>query len=72
MYAADKWAASRSWRRTPERWLLIVAVLGGWPGALISQPLMNHKLRKTRFVVSLWSCVAVNVALLATFPFGHA
>lgn len=64
-YARDKSAARRSRRRTPERTLHLMALLGGWPGALLAQRRLRHKSSKTSFLVSFWLTVALNLALLA-------
>jgi len=49
LYGIDKFAAVRGWRRTPEAQLHLVALAGGWPGALIAQKLFRHKTRKQPF-----------------------
>lgn len=64
-YARDKSAARRSRRRTPERTLHLMALLGGWPGALLAQRRLRHKSSKTSFLVSFWLTVVLNLALLA-------
>lgn len=45
-YGFDKWAAQRDWRRVPERRLLLLDLLGGWPGGAAAQWLFHHKTRK--------------------------
>ena len=64
-YAADKSAARRNRWRTPERTLHLLALCGGWPGALIAQNRLRHKSGKTAFLVIFWLCVAANCAALA-------
>ena len=64
-YARDKSAARRSRRRTPEKTLHLMALLGGWPGALLAQRRLRHKSSKTSFLVTFWLTVVVNLALLA-------
>lgn len=54
MYALDKSAAIQQQRRTPERTLHVLALLGGWPGAWLAQKLWRHKSRKRRFLVVFW------------------
>ena len=49
MYWRDKRAAQRRGWRTPERMLHVVALLGGWPGALLGQRVFRHKTRKRWF-----------------------
>lgn len=64
VYRRDKSAAQRGQQRTPETTLDIIALLGGWPGALLAQALFRHKSSKTAFQLRFWIIVVVNVALL--------
>ncbi|TMS59468.1 DUF1294 domain-containing protein [Imbroritus primus] len=66
-YYSDKQAASRNARRTPEHSLHLLALAGGWPGALIAQQLFRHKNRKTSFQVTFWSTVALHCAAVAAW-----
>jgi uncharacterized membrane protein YsdA (DUF1294 family) len=61
-YALDKSAARRGERRTPESRLLVLGLLGGWPGALLAQQWLRHKTVKQPFRSMFWASVAVNVA----------
>lgn len=62
LYAFDKSAAmNRRWRTT-ENTLLVVGLLGGWPGGLVAQRWFRHKSRKTGFLVPFWFTVALNCA----------
>lgn len=67
MYAWDKRQAKRSSytkvNRTPERTLQLLALLGGWPGALLAQQLLRHKSQKRSFIVLLWLCILLNVSV---------
>lgn len=56
-YWCDKHNAQRGQWRIPERHLHTVALLGGWPGALIAQKLMRHKTQKTVFQSVFWLIV---------------
>lgn len=49
--------------RIPEKNLHIVDLLGGWPGALISRALYNHKTSKVSFVRIFRLTVAINIAI---------
>jgi uncharacterized membrane protein YsdA (DUF1294 family)/cold shock CspA family protein len=64
MYGFDKSAAQRGRRRTPENSLHIVALLGGWPGALLAQDLFRHKSSKAEFQAVFWTTVVVNCGAL--------
>ena len=65
VYAADKSAARAGRRRTPENTLILLGLVGGWPGALVAQRTLRHKTRKTGFLAAFWLSVALNVAVLA-------
>lgn len=66
-YAADKRAAVDRRRRIPEDQLQAIALLGGWPGALVAQRRFRHKSAKRSFQAILWLMVFVNVAVLVFF-----
>jgi uncharacterized membrane protein YsdA (DUF1294 family) len=69
-YAIDKSAARRKLTRTPEKTLHLLALLGGWPGAVIAQKLLRHKSRKQSFQVVFWLSIIFNffaLALLLSF-----
>lgn len=67
LYRADKRAASSGAWRTPESTLHLVAVLGGWPGALIARHQLHHKTRKSAFRITFWFTVFANCATVAWF-----
>ena len=60
-YAADKSAASRGTWRTPESTLHLLAVVGGWPGALLAQQFLRHKSTKQPFRQVFWATALLNV-----------
>ncbi len=64
VYGKDKWAAKRQAWRTPERTLHVLALLGGWPGALIGQKLFSHKKSKTSFKRVFWFTVVGNILIV--------
>ncbi|MGV8960423.1 MAG: DUF1294 domain-containing protein [Stenotrophomonas sp.] len=70
VYAHDKSAARRGQWRTPEHTLHLIALLGGWPGALLAQGLFQHKSAKTGFRIVFWLTVVANLAALALW-LGH-
>jgi len=60
LYAADKSAAQNNRWRTPESTLHLVALLGGWPGALVAQDVFRHKSKKEAFQALFWATVVLN------------
>jgi uncharacterized membrane protein YsdA (DUF1294 family)/cold shock CspA family protein len=62
VYAIDKQAARRRHRRTPENHLHLLALFGGWPGALLAQQLHRHKSTKAGFRARFWWTVGFNIA----------
>ncbi|CAN5498175.1 cold shock and DUF1294 domain-containing protein [soil metagenome] len=74
IYAADKRAAQRGGWRTPENTLLLVGLIGGWPGAIVAQQLLRHKTKKLSFRTRFWVSVIVNVIVfvaLVVYFNGH-
>lgn len=65
VYWRDKRAARIGARRTPEIRLHLLALAGGWPGALLARCLLRHKSAKPAFRVGLVLSVAGNLGLLA-------
>ena len=66
-YAADKAAAQQGRWRTSESTLHLLALLGGWPGALVGRQAYHHKTRKQPFTTVVWVTVALNVAALSAY-----
>lgn len=64
VYAVDKDAARTGRRRTPESTLHCLALLGGWPGALLAQGLRRHKSSKASFQSAFRWTVVFNCAAL--------
>lgn len=60
-YAQDKHAAQHNRWRTKENTLHSLALVGGWPGALLAQKLLRHKSSKASFQRVFWATVVVNV-----------
>jgi uncharacterized membrane protein YsdA (DUF1294 family) len=64
VYAVDKSAAVAGRRRVSERSLLLLGLIGGWPGGLLAQRLLRHKTRKTSFLLQFWCTVGANLLVL--------
>jgi uncharacterized membrane protein YsdA (DUF1294 family)/cold shock CspA family protein len=65
MYAIDKSAARHDHRRrTPESTLHLIALVGGWPGALLAQRVFRHKSSKAAFQRVFWATVVLNCLAL--------
>jgi uncharacterized membrane protein YsdA (DUF1294 family) len=66
-YAIDKSAAAQRGARVPEKTLLLLGLLGGWPGGLLAQQWLRHKTRKQPFRILFWLSVLLHGgALIAT------
>ena len=63
-YAIDKSAAKKNKWRTPENTLHFIALIGGWPGALIAQQILRHKSKKVSFRIVFWITVIINCGAL--------
>ncbi len=50
--------------RVPERSLHILALMCGWPGALIAQQWLRHKSQKRAFIAVLWLTIIINTSVL--------
>jgi uncharacterized membrane protein YsdA (DUF1294 family)/cold shock CspA family protein len=62
LYAIDKAQAARDGHRVPEPRLHLLALVGGWPGALLAQQFLRHKTAKASFLRGFWITVVLNVA----------
>lgn len=65
LYAWDKRQAQRGRWRVPEARLHLLALLGGWPGALLAQGWLRHKTHKRIFRLVFWITVLANTATIA-------
>jgi len=63
LYALDKQAAKKQRWRIKETTLHMLALFGGWPGALLAQQLFRHKSAKGRFKLILWLTIISNIGL---------
>ena len=64
IYDMDKKAAQQGKQRIPEKNLHLLALMGGWPGALLAQQKLRHKSAKTEFQQVFWATVMMNWVLL--------
>jgi uncharacterized membrane protein YsdA (DUF1294 family)/cold shock CspA family protein len=60
VYRHDKSAAQQNQWRTGEGTLILLGVLGGWPGAFVAQHFFRHKTKKRSFQFAFWVSVLVN------------
>lgn len=69
-YGRDKAAAQQGQWRVAESTLLMLGLLGGWPGALLAQHILRHKTSKRSFQAVFWLTVVLNVGVfvMATTP----
>ncbi len=72
VYAWDKASAQVGRWRTTESTLLLIGLLGGWPGAAFAQQAFRHKSRKVSFQVSFWLTVIVNCVGLGLLIYDNA
>ena len=69
-YYKDKQSAQNGAWRTPESTLHLLAVLGGWGGAILAQTYLRHKSRKPEFQRVFYVTVLINLAILVGYLFG--
>lgn len=65
VYVVDKAAARNGTWRVPESKLHLLALVGGWPGAICGQQWLRHKSSKASFRSGLWLTVLANCAAFA-------
>ena len=61
VYAPDKAAAIAKRWRVSEQTLLLLGLVGGWPGAIVAQQVFRHKSNKPSFRSTFWPSVVVNI-----------
>ncbi len=66
-FAHDKLRAVKGGKRVPEAQLLLLAMVGGWPGAKLAQGRHRHKTRKQPFRMFLNIVPIVWLVLLIMF-----
>jgi uncharacterized membrane protein YsdA (DUF1294 family) len=70
LYGVDKNAAQQKAWRVSEKNLHFVALLGGWPGALLGQEIFRHKTSKAAFQAEFRVSVALNLVLTTAAEYG--
>ncbi len=68
-YWWDKRQAIKGNRRVKEATLHGLAILGGWPGALIGREVFRHKTQKRSFYLILYSISALHCVCSALFVY---
>lgn len=73
-YWRDKESARKAAQRTPEIHLHVLALIGGWSGALLAQRMFRHKSSKRSFQQTYWATVVFHCAGLIWLltPYGAA
>ena len=66
-YWQDKQRAIAGQRRFSEADLLVLALIGGSPGALLARHLFRHKTRKQPFSTQLFVIIALQIGALVGF-----
>jgi uncharacterized membrane protein YsdA (DUF1294 family) len=61
----DKRRAATRGRRTSEKTLLGLCLLGGWPAALLASKQFRHKTVKAAFLGRMYALIALNVAVVS-------
>lgn len=66
-FAIDKFKASGEYRRTPEKVLWLLSLIGGSIGALGAMHLFRHKTKKHSFQAVLLLIIVLQIALVFSF-----
>lgn len=69
-YRDKRKAIDRQWR-TPEATLHLLELLGGWPGGLMAQLALRHKIKKVSYQVTFWAIGLLHGLLWADGLLGH-
>jgi uncharacterized membrane protein YsdA (DUF1294 family) len=60
----DKIAAKKCWRRTPEKTLLLLSVLGGSAAMYLTMQIIRHKTRHNKFMVGIPLIILLQIAII--------
>ena len=69
-YRSDKRHAEAGDWRIPESTLHLMELLGGWPGAFLSQRIFRHKTSKLSYQVAFWIIVLLHQLLALDYLIG--
>ena len=69
-YRDKRKAIKRQWR-TPEATLHLLELLGGWPGGLIAQLALRHKVKKISYQLTFWTIVLLHGLVWADVLLDH-
>lgn len=64
LFGVDKWKAVKGWRRIPEAFLLLTAVVGGSVGAWLGMKVWHHKTLHKKFRYGLPMIILLQVVLI--------
>jgi uncharacterized membrane protein YsdA (DUF1294 family) len=70
VYAFDKRSAGKDGNRTPETFLHLLELLGGWPGAFLAQQWLRHKSAKVVYQLVFWLIVLAYEAIAIDWLLG--
>lgn len=70
VYGIDKLAAKMQKWRIPEKFLILMALIGGSIGAFVGMKCFHHKTRKAKFYIGVPVIFLLQCALLIYFKFG--
>ena len=68
-YGWDKRRARREERRISEKTLHLLALFGGWPGALAGQRAFRHKTQKVSFQIVFWLTGGLQIVALSSIVY---
>lgn len=68
-YGLDKQQAVTGGRRIPESTLHLLALIGGWPGAILGQRHFRHKTKKLSFLIEFWLVVVLHIGTVGIAAF---
>ena len=63
-YGIDKRRAVKQRPRIPGRVLHLLALFGGWPGAVLARRFFRHKTQKITFRLVLWLTIALHAVII--------